>query len=155
MHFMLITRVTADVLRIPLPRSAIAARVPTSRPANRRRTIRSPSCSFTSTPTPALTGLGFAIRPSPPDGMLVAIVDDDLAPRLIGADPRVTNNSTVDSAATVTSPAALAAVDLAVWDLKAKAANLPLWQLLGGARDSAPAYAADTAGRLDEQRPGH
>ena len=45
----------------------------------------------------------------------------------------------------VTSPEAIAAVDLAIWDLKAKTANLPLWQLLGGARDSAPAYAADTA----------
>jgi L-alanine-DL-glutamate epimerase-like enolase superfamily enzyme len=38
----------------------------------------------------------------------------------------------------------LAAVDIAVWDLKAKGAELPLWKMLGGARDSAPAYAAET-----------
>src|SRR5262249_14241521 len=40
-------------------------------------------------------------------------------------------------------PQAYAAVDVALWDLKGKAANLPLYKLLGGARESAPAYAAD------------
>ncbi len=38
---------------------------------------------------------------------------------------------------------ALAAVDIALWDLKAKAAHLPLWRLLGGARQSIPAYNTD------------
>ena len=40
---------------------------------------------------------------------------------------------------------AYSAFDVALWDLKAKAANLPLYKLLGGARESAPVYGSDTA----------
>jgi L-alanine-DL-glutamate epimerase-like enolase superfamily enzyme len=36
-----------------------------------------------------------------------------------------------------------AAVDIALWDLKARAANLPLARLLGGARDRLPVYTTD------------
>jgi L-alanine-DL-glutamate epimerase-like enolase superfamily enzyme len=51
-------------------------------------------------------------------------------------------------------PQAHSLVDIALWDLAAKAADLPLWQLLGGARDQVPAYAstpmlADDAAYLD------
>ena len=39
---------------------------------------------------------------------------------------------------------ALAAVDVALWDLRAKAADVPLWHLLGGAlRERLPAYNTD------------
>ncbi len=37
---------------------------------------------------------------------------------------------------------ALSAIDIALWDIRAKAAGLPLWKLLGGARDRVPTYAS-------------
>lgn len=40
---------------------------------------------------------------------------------------------------------AYAAIDIALWDLKGKAANLPLFQLLGGSRTSASVYLCDVA----------
>jgi len=36
---------------------------------------------------------------------------------------------------------AMAAVDIALWDLKGKKLGQPLWRLLGGARDKVPVYA--------------
>lgn len=38
---------------------------------------------------------------------------------------------------------ALAPLDIALWDAAGKAQSQPLWQLLGGYRDSLPAYASD------------
>ena len=39
---------------------------------------------------------------------------------------------------------ALAAIDIALWDLRAKAADLPLWRLLGGAtKEKLEAYNTD------------
>src|SRR5712691_6068388 len=37
---------------------------------------------------------------------------------------------------------ALSALDTALWDIHAKSANLPLWKLLGGARERVPTYAS-------------
>lgn len=39
-------------------------------------------------------------------------------------------------------PGAMAAIDIALWDLLGRQAGLPLWQLLGGARDRIQAYAS-------------
>lgn len=38
---------------------------------------------------------------------------------------------------------AVAAIDIAIWDLKSKAASLPLYKLLGGARKKIPVYNTD------------
>ncbi len=37
---------------------------------------------------------------------------------------------------------AISALDTAFWDLRAKSMNLPLWKLLGGARERVPTYAS-------------
>jgi len=48
---------------------------------------------------------------------------------------------------------ALAAIDTALWDIKGKALDQPLWKLLGGHRDRVPAYASGSLrrGLTDEQ----
>ena len=40
------------------------------------------------------------------------------------------------------APGALAAIDIALWDLMGKVAGLPIYQLFGAARDRIPAYAS-------------
>ncbi|MGI9379609.1 MAG: mandelate racemase/muconate lactonizing enzyme family protein [Methyloligellaceae bacterium] len=44
---------------------------------------------------------------------------------------------------------AIAAIDLALWDIKGKFADLPVWKLLGGARDQVPVYATFGFGFYD------
>src|SRR5271166_4956599 len=45
---------------------------------------------------------------------------------------------------------ALSAIDIALWDIRGKALNQPLWKLLGGARQHVPTYAS---GALRRNRP--
>ena len=80
-----------------------------------------------------------------------------VAPSLIGQSPlhreaiwRRMLSKTIPRA-----PQAQSLLDVALWDLAAKAAELPLWQMLGGARDRIPAYAstpllADAEAYVDE-----
>jgi L-alanine-DL-glutamate epimerase-like enolase superfamily enzyme len=98
-----------------------------------------------------LRGLGFAYALQGGGRALKAVAADDLAPLLIGEDPldheRLAAKvywrlQSVGRRGLVAQ--AYSAVDLALWDLKGKAANLPLYKLLGGARESAPLYGSDT-----------
>jgi L-alanine-DL-glutamate epimerase-like enolase superfamily enzyme len=140
-----ITHVAPNLLRVPLSRPRALPRTDDADPGT------PPSDAIVVLlvrldTDESLTGFGFAYANAAGRG-LVAVVEDDLAPRLIGADPQRHErlHARLRRDLPTFANAALAAVDLAVWDLKAKAAGLPLWQLLGGARDSAPAYAAETA----------
>ncbi len=78
------------------------------------------------------------------------VLQDDFAPLLIGEDAldheRLWHKlykrlQSVGRRGLVTQ--AQAAVDLALWDIKGKAAGMPVYKLLGGRRESAPVYGSD------------
>ncbi len=90
------------------------------------------------------TGFGFTR-----DGLVAETVDRNLAPLLLGEDARWTERhweriwrATRYLGRRGLLMRAISAVDIALWDLKAQAAGLPLWTLLGGYRDRVPAYVA-------------
>ena len=99
-----------------------------------------------------LKGLGFAYTLQGSGRALHAVAVDDLAPLLHGDDPMDHERldakiywrmQTIGRRGLVQQ--AYSAFDVALWDLKAKAANLPLYKLLGGARESTAVYGSDTA----------
>ena len=47
---------------------------------------------------------------------------------------------------------ALAAIDVALWDIKGKALNQPVWRLLGGAHARVPVYATFGFGFFDREQ---
>lgn len=78
-----------------------------------------------------------------------ALIHDVLAPRILGKDPsqperlwdammwpshQLGNGGAL--------PMAISGLDIAIWDLMARRAGLPLWRLLGGHHDRVPAYAS-------------
>ncbi|AXI81664.1 enolase [Peterkaempfera bronchialis] len=87
-----------------------------------------------------------------PDHLRPAVLDGYIRPALLGQDP-------LDRERLWTSLArkqrgghgrltdrALGSVDLALWDLAGQRTALPVWKLLGGARDRVPAYASTMCG---------
>ncbi len=91
-----------------------------------------------------LTGhafLGSAAYPADMDGPSLLRF---LKPLLMGQDPleRERINRMLWKRGRNTSVRAIGAVDIALWDLAGKAAQLPIHQLLGAFRDRIPAYAS-------------
>ena len=102
-------------------------------------------------------GLGYTYTVGKTGGSAVlALIRDDLAPTLTGADPRrieqlwkrmwwhlhYVGRGGIASFA-------ISAVDVALWDLKAKLAEEPLWRFLGGHGNRARVY----AGGIDLELP--
>jgi L-alanine-DL-glutamate epimerase-like enolase superfamily enzyme len=97
-------------------------------------------------------------------GPQATYIRDVLRPALLGEDPRNLERLWAKLDA-LTIPrlghepalvAAIGALDVALWDLLGKSVGLPCWQLLGGYRDTVPAYAdvptrAQTPEELGEQ----
>src|SRR6266478_1697493 len=83
---------------------------------------------------------------------------DDLGALTVGEDPLRVEAiiAKLRAAAGGSGPAgmftlALAAIDIALWDIRGKALNQPLWKLLGGARRRVPAYAGAARRHLARQ----
>lgn len=96
------------------------------------------------------TGLGYSYTIGTGGSSVMRLLGDHLAPRLIGRDADrieaiwhelefATHATTIGAITAI----ALAAVDTALWDLRAKKQGLPLWKLAGGARDRAPLYTTE------------
>lgn len=93
-----------------------------------------------------LTGTGMTAITE--EEVIGAIVNDIASHALIGADP-MRHEQLWDRLYWLLTPRgqsgyashAMAAIDLALWDLKGKALEQPCWRLLGGARAQVPVYA--------------
>ena len=99
-----------------------------------------------------LTGHGFTYLVGPGLIPVRSLIDTELVSLVLGEDPRETDRlfAKVESRFQSVGFAGLAAraysaIDIALWDVKAKAAGVPLFKLLGGARDSADFFVSDVA----------
>ena len=93
-----------------------------------------------------VSGIGFGMSRDAP---VAPIIDRSITPLILGEDPRDTEWlwHRVYSANLLIGQRgifmrALSAVDIALWDLKAKVLGVPLWRLLGGYRTRVPAQIA-------------
>lgn len=95
------------------------------------------------------TGRGFVSTSAPAGPILAQMIERLLAPIVVGEDGRETErlwrrmyeDAVPRRGGDGLMRHAIAAVDFALWDAKAKAQNLPVWKLLGGRRDLIPTYA--------------
>lgn len=114
--------------------------------------------SFVSQETPLVTitdsdgaqGTGYSYTIGTGGSSVMRLLADHLGPRLIGRDADqieaiwhelefATHATTIGAITAI----ALAAIDTALWDLRARKQNLPLWKLAGGAKDRCPLYTTE------------
>jgi L-alanine-DL-glutamate epimerase-like enolase superfamily enzyme len=114
--------------------------------------------SFVSQETPIVTitdadgavGTGYSYTIGTGGSSVMRLLADHLAPLLIGRDADwieaiwhelefATHATTIGAITAI----AIAAIDTALWDLRAKKQGLPLWKLAGGARDRCPLYTTE------------
>lgn len=107
-----------------------------------------------------LEGVGYSLgyEGSP---LIAEAVESRLKPTLLGEDPRDTErlwhemyDGNVQIGRTGLFLRAISTVDIALWDLKAKAAGQPLYKLLGGHSERVPSYASGGYYRDDKGHDG-
>ena len=96
------------------------------------------------------TGTGYCYTIGTGGPSVVALLEATLAPALIGRDAdrigglwRELLLITHATAVGAITSLALAAIDTALWDLRCRRADLPLWKMAGGARESVPLYSTE------------
>ena len=129
---------------------SIVVEIPLDEPvsfSNRTLSYRDHAITYIRT-SDGLEGIGYTLGYE--GAHLVAdAVESLLEPLLIGEDPRDTErlwrelyDGTIQIGRTGVVLRAISTVDIALWDVKAKAAGEPLYKLLGGYADAVPAYAS-------------
>src|SRR5437764_6277112 len=144
---MRITRVTTDHLRVPTGKPA---RIPL---AGGRHAPDAADLVLVHLETDAgLTGLGFTYLVGPGAAAVRSLIDTEVSHLIVGEDPRDTDRLFAKAEARSRgvgfgglAARAYTAIDVGLWDAKAKAAGVPLFRLLGGARPAAPFFVSDLA----------
>jgi len=99
-----------------------------------------------------ITGYGEA-HPGRSPGAITSLIHSTIAPMLVGMDAtdtvgawqRVHRMQLSSHGLGAGAALALSGIDMALWDIRGKAAKMPLYQLLGGTRRRLPAYAGGIA----------
>ncbi len=97
-----------------------------------------------------VVGVGYTYTIGTGGSSITALLNDHLLPLLIGEDAdciegiwkKLYFHTHATAVGAITS-LALAAVDTALWDLRCKRVNLPLWKLAGGAKQEIPLYTTE------------
>ena len=144
MEMQKIARVTAVPLNVPLHVTLAGA--------DRRTSL---ACVHVEVETAAgLVGHGFTAITE--EDVVAQIVNGVAGPAIIGDDAMAHEAiweklywKTMPRGQTGYAAHAVAAIDLALWDIKGKALGEPVWRLLGGARERVPVYATFGFGFFD------
>ena len=95
-------------------------------------------------------GTGYSYTIGTGGSSVIALLAEHFAPRLIGRDPDDIEAIWKDlffhthaTAVGAITSLALAAVDTALWDLRCRRLQLPLWKLAGGAQPRLPVYSTE------------
>src|SRR6188474_2190903 len=143
-----ITRVTATPLNVPLHVTLAGA--------DRRTSL---ACVHVEVETAEFVGHGFTAITE--EDVIAQIVNGVAGPAIVGDDALAHEAiweklywKTMPRGQTGYAAHAVAAIDLALWDIKGKALGQPVWRLLGGARNRVPVYATFGFGFFDREQLG-